>query len=154
MRAIRAKDLLMVGNGPATNMCAAVHEANVLSLHLVYRMICWVNWRGKLPASSKSCKKQGDSLCCVTYLFTWMKWNLLLKQNFEATCTSVGTYTAELYVARYILLTSNSCRLKLEEEGEKVAHLEPENHKLMKECRRLQKVPEHATAHCDGDVGF
>ena len=57
-------------------------------------------------------------------------------------------------MARYILLTSNSCRLKLEEEGEKVAHLEPENHKLMKECRRLQKVLEHATAHCDGDVGF
>ena len=67
---------------------------------------------------------------------------------------SVGTYTAELYVARYILLGSNSCRLKLEEEGEKVAHLEPENHKRMKECRRLQKVPEHATAHCDGDVSL
>ena len=65
---------------------------------------------------------------------------MLLKQNMY----SVGTYTAELYVAHYILLGSNSCRLKLEEEGEKVAHLEPENHKLMKECRRLQKVPEHS----------
>ena len=54
---------------------------------------------------------------------------------------SSSTYTSELYVARYILLGSNSCRLKLEEEGEKVAHLEPENHKLVKECRRLQKVP-------------
>ena len=32
-----------------------------------------------------------------------------------------------------------------------MASLEPENYKLTKECKRLQKV---STVHCDSDVGF
>jgi len=33
-----------------------------------------------------------------------------------------------------------SCRSKLEMDEEKIASLEPENHRLVRECKRLHKV--------------